>query len=48
MNNMVKVAVLGSTGYTGIELINILLNHPKVSINFLGSKTSYGKTMDFF
>ena len=36
MQKDVKVAVLGSTGYVGFELVNILFNHPKVKINFLG------------
>ena len=48
MNNLLKVAVLGSTGYTGLELINILTKHPNVSLNFLGSKSSYGKSIDSF
>ena len=36
MDNL-KVAILGSTGYTGIELLKILDNHPKVTIKFLGA-----------
>ena len=35
MNNLIKVAILGSTGYTSLELIKILKDHPNVSINFL-------------
>ncbi len=35
----VKVAVLGATGYTGIELIRLLLNHPGVEIAFLSSES---------
>ena len=34
------VAVLGCTGYVGIELVKILSNHPNVKINFLGSENS--------
>tara|TARA_A100001011_G_scaffold390681_2_gene474630 strand:- start:5580 stop:6608 length:1029 start_codon:yes stop_codon:yes gene_type:complete len=37
MNNKINVAVLGSTGYVGMELVNILSGHKKVNINFLGS-----------
>ena len=40
MNNLIKVAILGSTGYVGLELIKILLNHPNVKINFLGYETN--------
>ena len=34
MNKIIKVAVLGSTGYVGLELVKILMKHPKVLINF--------------
>ena len=36
MTKLIKVAVLGATGYVGIELVKILINHPNVKINFLG------------
>ncbi|MDC3112950.1 N-acetyl-gamma-glutamyl-phosphate reductase [Pelagibacteraceae bacterium] len=42
MKNKFKVAVLGSTGYVGMELVNILFKHPYVDINFLGSETVNG------
>ena len=42
MKNKIKVAVLGSTGYVGMELVKILLNHSYVDINFLGSETTHG------
>ena len=32
MNKKIKAAVLGCTGYTGLELVNILNNHPNVII----------------
>ena len=38
----ISVAVLGSTGYVGLELINILSKHPNVKINFLGSNSAHG------
>ncbi len=40
---MIKVAVLGATGYAGIELVRILSNHPDVSIEFLGSHSFDGQ-----
>lgn len=40
---MIKAAVLGATGYAGIELVRILSNHPEVSIEFLGSQSFDGK-----
>ena len=38
MKKTITVAVLGSTGYVGLELINILSRHPNVKIIFLGSE----------
>ena len=48
MNNKVNVAVLGSTGFVGLELIKILLNHPKVNINFIGSENNHNKNISEF
>lgn len=42
-NTMIKAAVLGATGYAGIELVRLLTNHPNVSIEVLGSKTFKGE-----
>ena len=39
MNNKITVAVLGSTGYVGLELIYLLSKHPNVTVKFLGSKS---------
>ena len=46
MSYLIKVAVLGSTGYVGMELVNILSNHPYVDINFLGSETIHGSYLN--
>ena len=35
---MIRVAVLGATGYTALELIKLLLRHPKVEITALTSR----------
>jgi N-acetyl-gamma-glutamyl-phosphate reductase len=32
---MIKTAIVGASGYTGIELIKILLNHPYFEIKGL-------------
>ena len=32
MHNKIKVAVIGATGYTGLDLILMLSKHPKVII----------------
>ena len=46
MKNKIRVAVLGSTGYVGMELVKILSNHPYVDINFLGSETIHGSYLN--
>lgn len=40
---MIKAGIIGGSGYTGGELTRILLNHPKVSIDFIYSTTRAGK-----
>ncbi|MBQ7794278.1 MAG: N-acetyl-gamma-glutamyl-phosphate reductase [Clostridia bacterium] len=40
---MIKAAVLGATGYAGIELVRLLSNHPEVSVELLGSKSFAGQ-----
>ena len=37
---MVKVGILGAAGYTGGELIRLLINHPDVKIVFANSTMS--------
>ncbi len=36
---MIKVGVLGATGFTGEKLVDILLSHPEVELTYLGSRT---------
>ncbi|MDD5196319.1 MAG: N-acetyl-gamma-glutamyl-phosphate reductase [Candidatus Omnitrophica bacterium] len=40
---MVKVGIVGVSGYTGEELIRILLRHPGVKLNGLFSSSAYAK-----
>ncbi|MCJ7465619.1 MAG: N-acetyl-gamma-glutamyl-phosphate reductase [Maribacter sp.] len=40
---MIKAGIIGGSGYTGGELIRILLNHPQVEIDFVFSTTRAGK-----
>ena len=40
MKNKINVAVLGSTGYVGMELVRILSSHENVNINFLGTESN--------
>ena len=43
---MISAAIVGGTGYTGIELIRLLSAHPEVSIDLLTSRTEAGKRAD--
>lgn len=43
--NKIKTAVVGATGYTGGELIRLLVNHPDVEITSLVSKSKSGKLL---
>jgi len=40
---MIKVGIIGGSGYTGLELIKLLLNHPKTEISFVSSRQYKGK-----
>jgi N-acetyl-gamma-glutamyl-phosphate reductase len=42
---MLKVAVVGASGYTGVELIRILHNHPEVAVTSVTSEQSAGKRL---
>ena len=43
MNKYINVAVVGATGYIGIELIKLLIKHPKVKIKNICAQKSIGK-----
>jgi len=40
-----KIGVLGASGYTGAELLRLLLRHPQVKISLLSAERRAGKTM---
>lgn len=42
---MLKVAVVGASGYTGVELIRILHNHPEVAVTSVTSEQYAGKRL---
>ncbi|MCI0501138.1 MAG: N-acetyl-gamma-glutamyl-phosphate reductase, partial [Epsilonproteobacteria bacterium] len=37
MSNKIKVAVVGASGYTGLELLKILINHPLFTITYVAN-----------
>jgi N-acetyl-gamma-glutamyl-phosphate reductase len=39
----IKIGIIGGAGYTGGELLRILVNHPNVEIVFVHSKSNAGK-----
>ncbi len=39
----IKIGVLGATGYTGAELLRLLVNHPGVEVSWLTSEKFAGK-----
>lgn len=43
---MKRVAIFGATGYTGFELIRLLLSHPRVKISVLTSEQYSGLPVD--
>jgi len=45
MTQKIKVGIIGGAGYTGGELIRILLNHPNAEIAYVHSKSSAGKPL---
>jgi len=40
---MIKAGIVGGAGYTGGELIRLLINHPAVEIVFANSSSNAGK-----
>lgn len=39
---MIKVGIVGGTGYTGVELLRILVNHPGVELSVITSRSEEG------
>jgi len=42
---MIKAGIIGGSGYTGGELIRLLINHPAVEVDFIYSTTRAGKSV---
>ena len=44
----INTAVIGASGFTGLDLVYILSKHPKVKIAYLCAKKNLGKKISFF
>ena len=44
--HVISVGIVGGTGYTGVELLRLLLRHPNVKVNVLTSRTEAGRRVD--
>ncbi len=43
---MITVGIVGGTGYTGVELLRILLVHPEVEVSVITSRAEAGQRVD--
>ena len=43
VSNKIKTALIGATGYTGLDLIFMLSKHPKIKISNLCATKNLGK-----
>ena len=48
LQNKINTAVIGATGYTGLDLIFILSKHPKIDIKYLCATKNLGKKISYF
>jgi len=43
---MIQAGIVGGTGYTGVELLRLLLPHPEVEVSIVTSRADAGKRVD--
>ena len=48
VKNKLNIAVIGATGYTGLDLVYMLSKHPKVKLTNLVATKNLGKKISFF
>lgn len=46
VQKLLRVAVAGASGYTGVELLRLLFNHPEVKISALTAEAHAGRPID--
>lgn len=42
LHEMIKIGIVGGTGYTGVELLRILATHPRAALTVITSRTEAG------
>ncbi|HXB42025.1 MAG TPA: N-acetyl-gamma-glutamyl-phosphate reductase [Bacteroidia bacterium] len=45
MSQKIKIGIIGGAGYTGGELVRLLLNHPNAQLQYVVSKSQQGKDL---
>ena len=45
LNKKLNIAVIGATGFTGLDLVFLLSRHPKIKINYLCATKNIGKKL---
>ena len=45
-SNQLQIGILGASGYTGVELVRLLVRHPNASIALMTANSHAGKTYD--
>ncbi len=48
IKDKINIAVIGATGYTGLDLVYLLSKHPKIKIKNLCATKNIGKKINFF
>ncbi len=48
LKKKLNIAIIGATGYTGLDLVFLLSKHPKVKICYLCATKNLGKKINFF
>ncbi len=46
--NKIKIAIIGATGFTGLDLTHYLAKHPRIKIVKLCATKNLGKNIFFF
>lgn len=46
MSDKIRAAIVGASGYTGVELMRLLAHHPQVTVTCLAAGRSAGKRLD--